>query len=85
MLQDFIHKDEAIKLHDEAVREYLNSEHFKQALSEYAQTYAQARFDEAMVKPRPLDSEEEAQYAIGFGWNTCRQEIINNWNAQSKE
>ena len=50
------------------------------------EAYAQARFDEAMVeeeKIKILGDRWDDGYEMGY--NECRQTIINNWNAQSKE
>lgn len=53
---------------------------FVALVDEYAQAYANERFEKARVK-----EEKNIDDLYDVGWNGCRETWIDNWNAQSKE
>ena len=69
MLQDFIHKDEAIKLHDEAVREYLNSAEFKSALNEYTLS---------IIPPKYENPQSEHETTFNMVVDQMREKVNKN-------
>jgi len=50
-------------------------QHVKELMNEYAEAYAQEKFEKAKVEKKNTYEDYEAD-----GWNDCREEIIKRWN-----
>jgi len=62
-------------------------QHVKKLMNEYAEAYAQEKFEKAMVK-ETTDTKWMNEKFSGCcgeeatGWNDCREAIIKRWNEQ---